>query len=67
MLCSYLQDAHGRLCSGFVMGTTGRKKEQFTWDRRDESRGICSKVMGFLSEEHQICCHIWRVFKYFWA
>jgi hypothetical protein len=38
MLCSYLQDAHGRFCSGFVMGTTGRKTEQFTWRDTDEMK-----------------------------
>ena len=56
MLCRYLQDAQGRFCSGFVMGMTGRKTAIYlTWHRRDGSRAICSKVMGFLSEEHQIC------------
>ena len=38
MFCSYLQDAPGRFCSGFVMRKTGRKTQQFTWRDIDEMK-----------------------------
>jgi len=53
MLCSYLQVAQGRFCSGFVTGTI-KTAIYLKLNRRDASHAICSKVMGFLSEEHQI-------------
>jgi len=48
MLCSYLQDAQGRFRTGFVMGTTGRKTEQFTWRDTDEMKvAQCVQRYGF--------------------
>ena len=52
MFCSYLQDAQGRFCSGYVMGTTGRKTEQFTWRDTDEMKVAQSvqNVWGFFQK-----------------
>jgi len=56
MLCSYLQDAQGRFRSGFVMGTTGRKTEQFTWRDTDETKVThCVQKLRIFFQKYTKC------------